>query len=154
VEQFGNHYGGWLDEVAQGRDDRPEVTAREPKSISRGTTFERDLDPKRDREALSWILRDLCERLSGDLKRKGYRGKTIRMKLCYADFHTATRGMDLRTAVDDAHSIWDAVRSCLKRAPLNARLRLLEDRAESFRLHHDDTRVLRRRRAALVALAQ
>ena len=121
--------------------------------VSRETTFERDLDPKRDRDALSQILLDLCERLSGDLKRKGYRGKTIGMKLRYADFHTATRDTNLRTAVDDAQSIRDAVRSCLKRVPLNARLRLLEVRAESFRLHHDDTGVLRRRRAALVAFA-
>ena len=51
IEQFGNHYGPWLIEVAHGSDDRPVVTEREPKSISRETTFERDLDPKRDRES-------------------------------------------------------------------------------------------------------
>ncbi len=125
VEQFGNHYGHWLAEVALGRDERPVVTEREPKSISRETTFERDLDPKRDREVLSQILLDLCERLSGDLKRKGYRAKTIGMKLRYANFQTLTRDTTLGYAVDDAQSIRDAVRSCLKRAPLDARLRLL-----------------------------
>ncbi len=125
LAQFGNHYGHWLSEVAQGRDDRPVVTEREPKSISRETTFERDLDAKRDRETLSRILLDLCEKLSGDLKRKGYRAKTIGMKLRYADFQTVTRDTTLGFAVDDTQSIRDAVRSCLKRAPLNARLRLL-----------------------------
>ena len=125
LAQFGNHYGHWLSEVAQGRDDRPVITEREPKSISRETTFERDLDAKRDRETLSRILLDLCEKLSGDLKRKGYRAKTIGMKLRYADFQTVTRDTTLEIAVDDAQSIRDAVRSCLKRAPLNARLRLL-----------------------------
>ena len=125
VAQFGSHYGHWLIEVAHGRDDRPVVTEREPKSISRETTFERDLDPKRDRETLSQILLDLCVKLSGDLKRKGYKGRTIGMKLRYGDFQTVTRDTTLGFAVDDAESIRDAVRSCLKRTPLNARLRLL-----------------------------
>lgn len=125
VAQFGNHYGRWLAEVAQGRDERPVVTERETKSISRETTFERDLDPKRDRDTLSGILLDLCQKLSGDLKRKGYEGKTIGLKLRYADFRTVTRDTTLRAPIDDAESIRDAVRSCLKRVPLDARLRLL-----------------------------
>jgi DNA polymerase IV len=125
LEQFGNHYGNWLIEVAHGRDDRPVVTEREPKSISRETTFERDLDPKRDRETLSRILLDLCVKLSGDLKRKGYKGKTIGVKLRYANFKIVTRDTTLRFAIDDAESILDAVRSCLKRVPLDVRLRLL-----------------------------
>lgn len=125
VEQFGNHYGNWLADVAQGRDDRPVVTEQEPKSISRETTFERDLDPKRDRQTLSQILLNLCERLSGDLQRKGYRAKTIGMKLRYADFQTVTRDTTLPCAVSDTQSIRIAVRSCLKRVSLNARLRLL-----------------------------
>jgi DNA polymerase IV len=125
IEQFGNHYGNWLTEVAHGRDNRPVVTEREPKSISRETTFERDLDPKRDRESLSHILLDLCVKLSGDLQRKGYKGKTIGVKLRYANFKIVTRDTTLGFAVDDAESIRDAVRSCLKRVPLDARLRLL-----------------------------
>ena len=125
VEQFGNHYGQWLTEVAQGHDDRSVVTEREPKSISRETTFEQDLDAKRDRDRLSRILLDLCVKLSGDLKRKGYKGKTIGVKLRYANFQTVTRDTTLGSAVDDAESIRAAVRSCLKRVPLDARLRLL-----------------------------
>lgn len=125
VAQFGNHYGHWLAEVAQGQDDRPVVTERETKSISRETTFERDLDPKRDRDTLSGILLDLCQKLSGDLKHKGYKGKTIGLKLRYTDFHTVTRDTTLTTPIDDAESIRDAVRSGLKRVPLDSRLRLL-----------------------------
>ena len=125
IEQFGNHHGNWLIEVAHGRDDRPVVTEREPKSISRETTFERDLDPKRDRETLSRILLDLCVKLSADLQRKDYEGKTIGVKLRYANFKIVTRDTTLRFAFDDAESIRDAVRSCLKRVPLDARLRLL-----------------------------
>jgi DNA polymerase IV len=125
IEQFVNHYGQWLTEVAQGHDQRPVVTEREPKSINRETTFERDLDPKRDRDTLSRILLDLCEKLSDDLQRKGYRCTTIGMKLRYAGFRTVTRDTTLDLPIDDAESIRGAMRSCLERVPLNARLRLL-----------------------------
>ena len=47
IEHFGKHYGRWLADVAHGHDERPVVTEREPKSVSRETTFERDLDPER-----------------------------------------------------------------------------------------------------------
>jgi DNA polymerase-4 len=72
VEHFGQSYGAWLHEAAHGQDDRPLTMSREPKSISRETTFERDLHVKSDREALSRTLLDLCERLAQDLARKGY----------------------------------------------------------------------------------
>ncbi|HVK56376.1 MAG TPA: DNA polymerase IV, partial [Burkholderiales bacterium] len=83
IEHFGKHYGAWLSNAAHGRDERPIVTEREPKSLSRETTFERDLDPRHDRDALSRILLALCERLGDDLKRKNYAGKTIGVKLRY-----------------------------------------------------------------------
>ena len=44
--------------------------------------------PKRDRAALSNILLGLCQRVSGDLGRKSYLGKTIGIKLRYDDFRT------------------------------------------------------------------
>jgi DNA polymerase-4 len=53
VQHFGTGYGGWLHAAAHGRDERPVVTDSEPKSISRETTFERDLHAVRDRAALS-----------------------------------------------------------------------------------------------------
>ena len=56
VERFGASYGTWLHDAAHGRDDRPVVTHREPKSFSRETTFERDLHPRHDRAALGEIF--------------------------------------------------------------------------------------------------
>ena len=43
VAQFGQSYGEWLHNAAHGRDARPVVTHSEPVSVSRETTFERDL---------------------------------------------------------------------------------------------------------------
>jgi DNA polymerase-4 len=125
VQHFGAHYGTWLLEAAQGIDERPVVTVREPKSISRETTFERDLDVRRDRQLLSEILQQLCERLSGDLARKGYLGKTVGVRLRYADFRLVTRATTLSAAIGDAASIREAARACLKRVRFDRRLRLL-----------------------------
>ncbi len=125
VEQFGQSYGRWLHEAAHGRDDRPVVTAREAKSISRETTFERDLHAKRDREALSVVLLHLCTRVAEDLVRKGITGKTIGIKLRYEDFKTVTRDVTLPGPVADAEAIRAAARECLKRVDLDRRIRLL-----------------------------
>ena len=132
VDRFGKSYGAWLHEVAHGRDERPLTTSREPKSISRETTFERDLHPKHDREELTRILLNLCERLAEDLARKGYLAGNVGLKLRYEDFSTITRDHALEVPVADTNALRDAVRTCLKRVPLDRKLRLLGIRAGSL----------------------
>lgn len=132
VAQFGTGYGAWLHAAAHGRDERPVVTYSEPKSISRETTFERDLHARHDREALSAIFTRLCEQLAADLARKGYVGKTIGIKLRYDDFRTVTRDLTLPQPVAEAAAIRKAAGACLKRVPLERRLRLLGVRAGSL----------------------
>jgi DNA polymerase-4 len=129
VDQFGRSYGAWLHEAAHGRDDRPVVTESEPKSISRETTFERDLHAKRDRSVLSGIFTDLCVELAGDLARKGYASKTIGIKLRFDDFKSVTRDLTLPAHTMDARTIRRAAGECLKRVDLTRRLRLLGVRA-------------------------
>jgi DNA polymerase-4 len=125
IELFGKSYGAWLHEAAHGRDERDVVTYSEPKSISRETTFERDLHPVHDREQLSSIFTDLCVRVAGDLQRKGYAGKTIGLKLRYDNFKTVTRDHTIDAPTQDAGAIRRAAGACLKRVPLDRRLRLL-----------------------------
>jgi len=122
---FSASYGAWLHDVAHGRDGRPLVTRSEPKSISRETTFERDLHPRQDRPALSLIFTELCERVADDLARKGYQGRTIGIKLRFDDFHTVTRDLTLPGPVADAAALRQAAGQCLRRVPLDRRLRLL-----------------------------
>ncbi len=122
---FGPRVGQWLADCAQGRDDRPLSTDTEPKSLSRETTFEQDLDARRDRPALSQILATLCDRLAADLIQKGHKGRTIGIKLRYADFRTVTRDHTLAQPTADAALIKAAARDCLKRVPFNQKLRLL-----------------------------
>jgi len=131
-EQFGAHYGAWLHEAAHGRDERPVVTFREPKSLSRETTFERDLHPREDREALGAIFTRLCEQLAADLEKKGYLAKTIGVKLRFDDFRIVTRALTLPSHTRDAQAIRQCAGRCLKKGPLERRLRLLGVRAGSL----------------------
>ena len=132
LEQFGPNYGAWLHEAAHGRDERPVVTFSKPKSISRETTFERDLHAREDRAALGAIFTRLCEQLAADLRRKGYLAKTIGVKLRYDDFRIVTRELTLDVHTNDAHTIRQTAGRCLKRAMLEQRLRLLGVRAGSL----------------------
>jgi DNA polymerase-4 len=125
VDNFGASYGAWMHDASWGRDDRPVVTESEPVSMSRETTFERDLHAVRDRAELGAVFTDLCERVAEDLQRKGYVGRTIGIKLRYDDFRTATRDLTLDAFTDDARAIRQAAGQCLKRVPLERRLRLL-----------------------------
>ena len=129
VAQFGKSQGAWLHEAAHGRDERPVVTFSQPKSISRETTFERDLHAVRDRAALTAIFTDLCVKLAGDLARKGYASKTIGIKLRFDDFKGVTRDLTLPAHTLDARTIRRAAGECLKRVDLSRRLRLLGVRA-------------------------
>jgi DNA polymerase-4 len=129
AQQFGASYGSWLADAARGVDERPVVTFSEPKSISRETTFDRDLHAVRDRVTLSRIFTALCEQLAADLARKRYAGRTIGIKLRFEDFSTVTRDQTLPDAVSDARTIRRVAGECLKRVDLSRRLRLLGVRA-------------------------
>ena len=130
VEQFGHSYGAWLHDASNGRDDRAVVTSSEPVSISRETTFERNLHARRDRAELGRILTELCERLAGDLQRKRYAARTVAVKLRFDDFRTVTRALTLDQPTRDAGDIRHAAGLCLKRVDLARSLRLLGVRAD------------------------
>lgn len=132
IETFGKSYGAWLHEAAWGRDERPVVTESEPVSISRETTFERDLHAVRDKAELGAIFTSLCERVAADLQRKGYVGKTIGVKLRYDDFKSVTRDQTIDHYTADAKAIRQAAGQCLKRVDLKRRLRLLGVRVGSL----------------------
>jgi DNA polymerase IV len=132
LAQFGRSQGAWLHAAAHGRDDRAVVTHSEPQSISRETTFERDLHAVHDRAALTRIFTGLCEHLADDLARKGYAAKTIGVKLRYDDFRSVTRDLTLPAHTLEAATIRRAAGQCLKRVDLIRRLRLLGVRASGL----------------------
>ena len=132
VTKFGPASGSWLHSTAHGQDDRPVVTESEPRSISRETTFEWDLHARQDRATLSEVFTSLCMRVADDLKRKGYVTRTVGIKLRYSDFHAVTRDVTLPVGVSDGVLIRKAAGECLKRVPLDQKIRLLGIRASGL----------------------
>ena len=132
LERFGQSHGQWLHDAAWGRDDRPVQTHSEPVSMSRETTFERNLHPSRDRLELGEHFARLADHVATDLQRKGYRGRTVAVKLRFDDFRIVTRHHTLDRYVNDAPTILGAAREALKRAPLMRPLRLLGVRVDGL----------------------
>jgi DNA polymerase-4 len=131
-EHFGLNYAEWLQRISHGQDERAVATRSEPKGVSRETTFERDLHAKQDRAELSEIFTRLCTKLAEDLARKRYAGRTIGIKLRYSDFRTVTRDVTLPLPTADAAAIRRAAGECLRRVPLDLRLRLLGVRVSAL----------------------
>jgi DNA polymerase IV len=125
AQQFGSSHGGWMYDAAWGWDERPVQAHSEPVSMSRETTFERDLHAVRDRAQLRELFTALCQQLAADLQSHGYAGKTIGVKLRYDNFQRATRDQTIDGYTNDAAQIRRTAGLCLKRAPLERRLRLL-----------------------------
>src|SRR5262245_28415580 len=84
----GEHY--W--QLANGLDDRPVIPDREAKSISHETTFIEDIA---DRELLQAWLTELTEQVARRLRRSAIKGRTIELKVRFADFQTINRSLTL-----------------------------------------------------------
>ena len=132
MDHFGQSYGAWLFAASHGVDDKPVVTVSEPVSMSRETTFEKDLHVRQDKAALGDIFTRLCQQVAADLQRKGYVGKTIGIKLRFDNFQSVTRDSTLDVFTADAKAIRQAAGLCLKRVEFKRRIRLLGVRVGSL----------------------
>ncbi len=97
--------GEHLWRLAHGLDDRPVVPEREAKSISHETTFDRDIS---DVAILRAWLMDLTEQVGCRLRRHGLRGRTVQLKVRFADFSLSTRSHTLPEPTDVTHELWQA----------------------------------------------
>jgi nucleotidyltransferase/DNA polymerase involved in DNA repair len=100
--RFGDH-GRAMARRARGVDRRPVVTEHERKSVSRETTFSRDL---REIEELKKQLWRLSQGVARRLERAGVVAGTVSIKLRYDNFETLTRQMSLDVPTDDAVRIY------------------------------------------------
>ena len=122
VSRFAKTAAHWA-RLARGIDDRRVVPDRDAKSISHETTFATDIG---DAEVLrSWLL-ELTEQVATRLRRQGLRGKTVFIKVRYADFHTVTRSEGLHAPSNVTRELYvTAVRllqAQLARSPRPVRL--------------------------------
>ena len=117
VSAFGVH-GGQLFALSRGIDDRPVETEREVKSIGHEETYGHDL---LHRETMRRELLTLSNRVAQRLRKEGLRGKTITLKVKYADFVQVTRAITLYNATDDGGTIYRCALDLLVETEAGAR---------------------------------
>lgn len=117
---FGNSAAELINH-AKGIDNREVVADAPPKSIGRETTFLKDTD---DRELLCDTLLILSNDVSYRLFRKGMWGKTVTLKIKFADMKSITRaysGIYIRSS----EQIYKTVKKILDEQPLPKPVRLI-----------------------------
>jgi DNA polymerase-4 len=96
----------WLQQLAEGHDNRPVEPNREAKSSSSECTYAEDLtDLDRMREEVADMARENAEWLA----RKGLLAKTVTVKVRYGDFTTVTRSHSRAPTSDAADIIRRAI---------------------------------------------
>jgi DNA polymerase IV len=113
--------GALLRELAHGRDDRPVEPFSPPKSMGAEETFGAD---HRDMGRLLATLRGQAERVGRELRAGGYAGRTVTLKLRFADFSTITR-RHTSEPTQDGLRIYQDASALLARIPLGQAVRLI-----------------------------
>jgi DNA polymerase IV len=129
IEHFGESYGNYLFEASKGRDESPLVTHWEPKSVSRETTFQSDTS---NWQTIAKTIAELATEVVDDIRQKGYKGRTVTLKVRFSDFKTYTRSKTLACPTDSIDEIRKAAFDCLKRIELKMKVRLIGVRITQF----------------------
>jgi DNA polymerase-4 len=130
TEEFGQSYGNYLCEASRGIDESPLVTHWEPKSISRETTFQRDVD---NWQTIAKNLADLTKEVVTNMKDEGYKGRTVTVKIRFNNFETHTRAKTLEQFSESAEEIRMAAFDCLGKFELKKKVRLVGVRVSNLK---------------------
>jgi DNA polymerase-4 len=127
---LGQASGTHLHELSWGRDPRS-VNPHEPeKSVSNEETFEHDID---DPAVIHAHLLALADKVAGRLRAAGYVGRTVSLKVRFADFSTITRSRTLPRPTDVGMEVYDTVRALYEALGLQrVRIRLVGVRIEGL----------------------
>ena len=93
--------GGWYWRIARGVDERPVRSERRHKSVSAERTFGEDIVAP---DALAVELQRVAGLAWARIERAGVRGRTVTLKVKFADFTLITRSRSFRDAVADRAS--------------------------------------------------
>jgi len=122
--------GSHLHALAWGRDERSVVPHEPDKSIGAEETFARDVD---NPEVIRRELLRLSDRTAARLRATGQVGRTVSIKVRFADFTTITRAKTLREPTDVARVVYDTARALYEALGLErARIRLVGVRVEGL----------------------
>ncbi len=121
LERLGKH-GGALFDKARGIDPSGVQPSEGAKSCSAENTFAEDLS---DREDLrTWLLAQ-SERVGEDLREHGYRGRTVTLKIKFADFRQITRSRSLDAPTCETSTIFRTAVELLDDVTLRRPVRLI-----------------------------
>jgi len=127
---LGDAVGAHLHELSWGRDPRPVVAEQGEKSIGAEETFATDVD---DPVVVRRELLRLSERVAARLRSAGVLGRTVVIKIRFADFATITRSRTLPEHTDVARVIYATAGDLYAALGLDrARLRLVGVRVEGL----------------------
>ena len=98
--------------LARGIDTRDVESDRTAKSVGNEVTFSHDTG---DLALVLRYLRQLADHVARRLRAKRLAGRTVVLKLRYADFRTITRQVTLNKATDQTRAIFGAIRDLLGR---------------------------------------
>lgn len=130
VRALGAAVGGQLARLSWGRDARPVVPDEPERSIGAEETFPRDVD---DPAVVHRELLRLATRVAARLRAAGRQGRTVSIKVRFADFTTLTRARTLREPTDVAREVYEVARGLFDALGLQrARLRLVGVRVEGL----------------------
>jgi DNA polymerase-4 len=120
----------WLRRLSYGDDPRPVVAHRAAKSASSETTYAQDLE---DLDAIKAELARLARETAEWLEKKHLAGRTVTIKVRYADFTTVTRSHTLSRPTSDADVISSWATELLYRTQAGRRpVRLLGARMQGL----------------------
>jgi len=127
---LGKAQGRHLFELSWGRDDREIVPNEAEKSIGSEETFARDVD---DPELILREILRLSERVAHRLRLRDLKGRTISIKVKFADFTQLTRSRTLGEATNGTLEIYANAKSLYSGLNLDrARIRLVGVRVEGL----------------------
>ena len=122
--------GAHLAALSWGRDERSVVPHEPDKSIGAEETFARDVD---DPAVVRRELLRLAERTAARLRATEQVGRTVSIKVRFADFTTITRAKTLREPTDVARVVYDTASTLYDALGLErARIRLVGVRVEGL----------------------
>jgi len=103
-------------------DERPVEWLRIRKSVSSETTFEKDIDTY---EELIPTLQSLTHEVIEYIGKKNFKGRTVSLKIKYADFKIISRSKTFPTAITDYTTLYKAGSELLTLVDLSPKVRLI-----------------------------
>ena len=130
VRALGQASGQRLHDLAWGRDEREVVPDAAEKSIGNEETFARDID---DPEVITREILRLAQKVAARARRHGVLGRTVVLKIRFADFTTITRSRTLDAPTDVGQVVYGTANDLYAALRLQrARIRLVGVRLEGL----------------------